>query len=386
MVILEANKSLAATHDPTETLRIILKTATSETNAERGTIFLREPGSDELVSQILEGGSVQPIRLKVGRGVAGHVAETGAVVNTADAYRDPRFHSKVDASSGFKTQTILAAPMRTPAGEIVGVVEILNKRHGAFTKEDEEFLIEVGTHAALAVEGVRQHEAAVSRARREGAEAVIRGAASLLAPGAWPDAPGFESAPLRWRSDEWNLLSYAVDAGAGRLAFLLVEDPRGPEESFGSLVRAIGAGRTHLTSGSAPEIAQRIVETEPGTQIAAAVWADDRLTVSASGTELPLLLRDGRPQPAPVASDGSVFSAQFQTTPGDLLVLASRGLSQIRFGTKPIPAGELIVWLAREARELSIPAAFARIVAEGKRTGASAGGKDVLLLAARRLA
>ena len=385
MVILEANKSLAATHDPTETLRIILKTATSETNAERGTIFLREPGSDELVSQILEGGSVQPIRLKVGRGVAGHVAETGAVVNTADAYRDPRFHSKVDASSGFKTQTILAAPMRTPAGEIVGVVEILNKRHGAFTKEDEEFLIEVGTHAALAVEGVRQHEAAVSRARREGAEAVIRGAASLLAPGAWPDAPGFESAPLRWRSDEWNLLSYAVDAGAGRLAFLLVEDPRGPEESFGSLVRAIGAGRAHLTSRSAPEIAQRIVETEPGTQIAAAVWADDRLTVSASGTELPLLLRDGRPQPAPVASDGSVFSAQFQTSPGDLLVLASRGLSQIRFGTKPIPPGELIVWLAREARELSIPAAFARIVAEGKRTGASAGGKDVLLLAARRL-
>jgi hypothetical protein len=87
-----------------------------------------------------------------------------------------------------------------------------------------------------------------------------------------------------------------------------------------------------------------------------------------------------------VASDGSVFSAGFATVPGDLLVLASRGLSQIRFGTKPIPPGELIVWLAREARELSIPAAFARIVAEGKRTGASAGAKDVLLLAARRLA
>ena len=63
MVILEANKSLAATFDPTETLRIILKTATSETDAERGTIFLREPGTEELVSQILEGGSVAPIRL-----------------------------------------------------------------------------------------------------------------------------------------------------------------------------------------------------------------------------------------------------------------------------------------------------------------------------------
>ena len=46
MVILEANKALAATFDPTEVLRIILRTATSETDAERGTIFLRPTGSD----------------------------------------------------------------------------------------------------------------------------------------------------------------------------------------------------------------------------------------------------------------------------------------------------------------------------------------------------
>ena len=94
MVILEANKSLAATFDPTETLRIILKTATSETDAERGTIFLREPGSDELVSQILEGGAVAPIRLPLGRGIAGTVAKTGEIVNIADAYQDRRFDSR----------------------------------------------------------------------------------------------------------------------------------------------------------------------------------------------------------------------------------------------------------------------------------------------------
>jgi len=202
MVILEANKSLAATFDSTETLRIILKTATSETDAERGTIFLREEGADELASQILEGGQVEPFRLKVGAGIAGLVAKTGVAINVGDAYRDPRFNARVDASSGFKTRTILAAPMRTPAGEIVGVVEILNKRTGKFTKEDEEFLIEVGTHAALAVESVRQHDAAVARARREGAESVARGIAGMLAPATWPDVPGFESAPLRWRSED----------------------------------------------------------------------------------------------------------------------------------------------------------------------------------------
>ena len=385
MVILEANKSLAATFDPTETLRIILRTATSETNAERGTIFLREPGTDELVSQILEGGAVRPFRLKVGHGIAGTVAQTGATINTGDAYGDPRFHAKVDAASGFHTQSILAVPMRTPTGEIVGVVEILNKRQGVFTKEDEEFLEEVGTHAALAVEGVRQHEAAVARARREGAEAVARGAAALFAPSAWPETPGFESAPLRWRSEDWNLIGFGVEASPGRLAFLLVEDARDPEESFGPLLKAVAAGRPALAAAPPAEVVARVLESEPSGLVAAAAWSGEKLAVAAAGTELPLLLREGRPVPGPATSDGRISSAEFPTLPGDLLVLASRGLSQVRFEARPIPPEDLLVWLARESQGHPITAGFAKIVADGKKMGAAPGPRDVLLLAARRL-
>ena len=385
MVILEANKSFAATFDSMETLRIILKTATSETDAERGTIFLREEGTDELVSQILEGGQVEPFHLKVGAGIAGHVAQTGAAINVADAYQDPRFNARVDAASGFKTRTILATPMRTPAGEIVGVVEILNKRAGKFTREDEEFLIEVGTHAALAVESVRQHEAAVARARREGAEAVARGVAGMLAPASWPEVAGFESAPLRWRSEDWNLLSYALDGEDGRLAFLLVEHPGDPEETLGALVKAIATGRPLLATEAPAEIVRRVAEAEPRAQIAAASWSGSALRVAASGTELPLVLRDGRPIPSPVASTGAVFAADVETRPGDLLVVASRGLSEVRFASKPVSPGDLLLWLAREAREAPIPAAFAKIVAQGKKMGAAPGSRDVLLLAARRL-
>ncbi len=386
MVILEANKSLAATFDPTETLRIILKTATSETDAERGTIFLREPGTDELVSQILEGGAVQPIRLKVGHGIAGTVAQTGRDDQHGRRLRRPAVRqANVDAASGFHTQTILAVPMRTPTGEIVGVVEILNKRQGVFTKEDEEFLEEVGTHAALAVEGVRQHEAAVARARREGAEAVTRGAAALLAPGAWPETPGFESAPLRWRSEDWNLIGFGVEASPGRLAFLLVEDARDPEESFGPLLKAVAAARPALASSAPSEVVGRVLESEPSGLVAAAVWSGDKLAIAAAGTELPLLLREGRPVPGPASSDGRVSSAEYPTLPGDLLVLASRGLSQVRFSARPIPPEDLLVWLARESQGHPITAGFAKIVADGKKMGAAPGPRDVLLLAARRL-
>ncbi|MDQ5873735.1 MAG: protein kinase, partial [Acidobacteriota bacterium] len=264
MVILEANKSLRATLDPTETLRIILRTATSETGAERGTIFLKDRETEELVSQILEGGAVAPIRLPAGRGIAGTVARTGEIVNVGDAYNDRRFDSGTDADSGFRTNSILAAPMRTPAGEIVGVVEILNKRRGAFTKEDEEFLAEVGTHAALAVEGVRQHESAVEAARKEGAARALKGAAALLVPHSWPDTPGFEATPLRWRTPDLALAAFDVEAGKDRLAFLLLEPMEEPEDSLAELLLALKAGRRLLGSAPPEDVVEAAAAVAPG--------------------------------------------------------------------------------------------------------------------------
>ena len=166
MVILEANKSLAATFDPTETLRIILKTATSETDAERGTIFLQGPRT-RTSSSARSSRAARSARSGCRSGPAspGAAAQTGQVVNIADAYQDARFDKRTDASSGFKTVSLLAAPMRTPSGEIVGVVEILNKRRRAFTREDEEFLAEVA-HARRARRRRRARARGRGRARR----------------------------------------------------------------------------------------------------------------------------------------------------------------------------------------------------------------------------
>jgi putative methionine-R-sulfoxide reductase with GAF domain/predicted Ser/Thr protein kinase len=387
MVILEANKALAATFDATEILRIILRTATSETDAERGTIFLREPGSDELVSQILEGGAIAPIRLPVGRGIAGTVAKTGEIINITDAYKDPRFDSHVDSASGFRTLTILAAPLRSPNGEIVGVVEILNKRHRVFTSEDAEFLAEIGTHSALAVESVRQHEAAVAQARREGAAQVLKAAHQFLAPHVWPDTPGFESAPLRWRSEELNLVSYAVEASPGRIAFLLLESAASAEDAFGALIRAGNAGKPLLAQTAPGEVLERIHAAEPSCSATAALWEGTRVLLAATGdgTSVPYLLRDGRPIPFPVAERSGVETAQSEALPGDLLVLCSTGLAAMQSSAKPVPMEKTIQDFARAAKGHSLSAAFAQLVSGWKRAGETPGEKDVLLLAARRL-
>ncbi|HEY1433984.1 MAG TPA: protein kinase [Thermoanaerobaculia bacterium] len=385
MVILEANKSLAATFDPTETLRIILKTATSETDAERGTIFLKDPDSNELVSQILEGGAVNPIRLAIGTGIAGAAAQTGQVVNTVDAYQDPRFDKRTDASSGFKTVSILAAPMRTPRGEIVGVVEILNKRRRHFTREDEEFLAEVATHAALAVAGVREHEAAVRQARAEGAAAVARAVMPLLLPAAWPETPGFESAPLRWRSETPNVAIYAVAAAPGRLALLLIEHRAGLEEAIAPLVRAATTGRRLLDTFDPADLVRSIAMTEPSCSATAGRWDDDRLLLAARDAPVPYLLRFGRPVPFEVREADGVSEVALETAKGDLLVIGSTGLSALQSAGKRASAEKAVQKLARAAETQPLSGAFAALVSEWKKTGFEPGARDVLLLAAKRL-
>lgn len=385
MVILEANKSLAATFDPTETLRIILRTATSETDAERGTIFLKDPDSNELVSQILEGGAVSPIRLPIGTGIAGTAAETGRVVNSADAYKDPRFDKRTDASSGFKTESVLAAPMRTPAGEIVGVVEILNKRRRQFTKEDEEFLGEVAAHAALAVAAVRGHEASVRDAREAGAAAVLHAVTPLLLPAAWPEAPGFDAAPLRWRSDAPGLALYAVSARAGRLALLLLEHPGRVEESVAPLVRAAGVGHRLIEAAAPDEIVGKIAAAEPGCAITAARWEGERVALASRGAPVPYLLRFGRPVPFEVGEEGGISAVSLETGRGDLLLIASSGLSAMRSTGKPLSPDRAAQRLARAAEKQPLSAAFATLVSEWKKAGYAPGDRDVLLLAAKRL-
>ncbi len=385
MVILEANKSLAATFDPTETLRIILKTATSETDAERGTIFLKDPGSNELVSQILEGGSVSPIRLPIGRGIAGAAAETGQVVNIADAYADARFDKRTDASSGFKTANLLAAPMRTASGEIVGVVEILNKRRRAFTREDEEFLAEVGAHAALAVSSVRQHEAAVRKAREDGAASVARAVMPLLLPASWPETPGFDSAPLRWHSESPNVVLYAVAPAADRLSFLLIEHAGGVEEAIGPLVRASAVGR-RLLEGSAPDdVVRGIGSSESSCAATAARWEGDRLQLAARNAPVPYVLRSGRAVPFEVQEAEEMSRVSLATNRGDLLVVCGSGLSGMRSAGKPASPEKAVQHLARAAETQPLSAAFAALVSEWKKTGFEPGDRDVLLLAAKRL-
>ncbi|HEX3050443.1 MAG TPA: ATP-binding protein [Aggregatilineaceae bacterium] len=117
-----------------ELLNLILNKLLTTIGAERGTLYLLDEAAGELWSKVLlqEGGDLTEIRVRVGEGISGYVAQTGEILNIPDAYDDPRFNRAIDQVTGYRTRSILTAPMITPKQRIIGVVQLLNKYGGPF--------------------------------------------------------------------------------------------------------------------------------------------------------------------------------------------------------------------------------------------------------------
>lgn len=148
---------MSGERDLDKLLRLILVEAARVVDADRCSLFLLDREKQILWSMIAQGMG-DGIRVGVGEGIVGHVARSGEPLNLSDAYSDPRFQSAVDRSSGYRTRTLLSVPMRNTRGEVVGVLQALNKKEGPFTLEDEELLLVLGGQAAAAVENALLHE------------------------------------------------------------------------------------------------------------------------------------------------------------------------------------------------------------------------------------
>ncbi len=150
-LLLRVAKEVAAHDTLEEMLRNIVSVSAEETGAERGTLFLNDERTGELYSRIAQGTTLREIRILNDSGVAGHVFTTGKGSIVHDPYSDPRFNSKVDQETGFVTKSILCAPIRTVKGEIIGVLQMLNKKHGQFTEAQLRLLEDMTTLTAMAL-------------------------------------------------------------------------------------------------------------------------------------------------------------------------------------------------------------------------------------------
>jgi sigma-B regulation protein RsbU (phosphoserine phosphatase) len=193
-LLFEATRLLNSTLDLAELLELILRIARTEVRADRGSVFLVDKQSRELWSIVAQGLESQEIRVPFGKGVAGHVAESGEPVNVEDAYQLAFFDSSYDQKLGYTTHSLLCMPIRHRNGEVVGVIQLLNEPSGRFSKKDEEFLESLSGHMAMALENARLHREALERQRQERDLAVARQIQRSLLPSTVPVLPGFEIA------------------------------------------------------------------------------------------------------------------------------------------------------------------------------------------------
>ena len=147
-MLLSISRKVAASQTLHEALDTVVKFTTLATGAERGTLFLNDAQTGELYSRIALGNLKREIRMLNTTGLAGHVYTSGEGLICHDAYADDRFSSHVDEQTGFVTKNVLCAPVKTANGEIIGVVQTLNKIEGQFTEDDLAFLKAMATQAA----------------------------------------------------------------------------------------------------------------------------------------------------------------------------------------------------------------------------------------------
>jgi adenylate cyclase len=157
-ILLDVTTSLSRTLDLDVLIDKIVSKISEILNAERSSLFLVDRTTGELWSKKAEGMKDAVIRFPVSGGLAGYVARTGEVINIKDAYEDPRFNPAFDKETGFRTKTVLAAPIFDRQGEIIGVTQAMNKEGGVFEREDEDLLKLLSSEMAVALQNSQLYE------------------------------------------------------------------------------------------------------------------------------------------------------------------------------------------------------------------------------------
>src|SRR6266404_3645798 len=154
-LLLRVAKQVAVIDTLDELLSTIVEITAKETDADRGTLFLNDDQTSELYSRVALGNRFREIRILNTEGIAGSVFTKGEGAIVQDAYADPRFDRTIDEETGYVTKNVLCAPIRTVKGEVIGVLQMLNRKNGEFTAEDLRLLEAMTRQTAITL---RNHQ------------------------------------------------------------------------------------------------------------------------------------------------------------------------------------------------------------------------------------
>ncbi len=162
----EISSWVSSVQDLDRLLELIIESAARVVQAKAASLLLVEPNTDTLYFQVATGAKQKEIkayRVKVGQGIAGHVAQTGEPLLIPDVAKDPRWLKEISDSIRFETKSIACVPLKLN-DEIVGVVQIIDKEDGQpIQQTDMHLLDEFAALAALAI----GHAQSIQNVKRE---------------------------------------------------------------------------------------------------------------------------------------------------------------------------------------------------------------------------
>lgn len=156
-ILREVGKALTSTLDLDQLLGVIMEMVAKLYEPGNWSLLLVDEEKGELYFTIAVGEKTEKLkglRLKMGEGIAGWVAEHGETVIINDAYQDPRFARWFDAQSGFKTESVVCVPL-VSKGRVLGVIELLNIARVNQSQQHLTMLAALSDFAAIAIENAR---------------------------------------------------------------------------------------------------------------------------------------------------------------------------------------------------------------------------------------
>jgi K+-sensing histidine kinase KdpD len=156
--MVEVNRIVTSTPDLSQLLDTILQVAMQLSHTEAGSIMLLDEQSGELYFEAAAGPTrelVERFSVPRGQGISGWALMHDEPLIVNDVSSDGRHYSVVDASTGFTTRSMMAAPLRFH-GQVIGVLALINRQdEGPFTEGDLRTMMALAAQVAIAIEHAR---------------------------------------------------------------------------------------------------------------------------------------------------------------------------------------------------------------------------------------
>lgn len=223
--ILEVTRKLAAPFDLDTMLSEVVNAARSILNAERGTVFLYDEDSDQLVVKVAT--ELGTIRIPANKGIVGECAQKRTLINVPDCYADERFNRAIDRETGYRSRCMLTLPLIGYEDSLVGVLQILNKKNGVFDDQDEYVASALAAQAAVVLHRVKMTEAMIASEKLDREITVARDVQMSTLPKKVPTVEGYDIAGTFAPTDQTGGDLYDFISVSDKQLFVLMGDATG---------------------------------------------------------------------------------------------------------------------------------------------------------------